>query len=336
MTVMDVSLKARTTRWVSCYVAWMRWGGGLLVSIASIWLLVRRLDGVGVRSALAVADYRWVVAGSVVVVATIFTRYRRWQVLLNWPCLPGRTVLTALLVGQVVNLVAPARSGDLVRALWILPEGEVHLAEILGSVVVEKLWDLLAFFACVSVLLLLMSLPSWLVRTAWMAALVLVIVVGAVWSGALSRSGRLLDSLTPLPRWVSQNPEHPLQVWFRRLAAGVASLRQPRVFRQALFWTGLTWTCGWLTNFFVLVAFDLFQPTAALFLLAALMVGGAVPVPGRLGIFEGICVVSLALFGVPPDRALAVGLVLHLVVMGPPLVVVSLLLLWPSTFRRIL
>ena len=69
---------------------------------------------------------------------------------------------------------------------------------------------------------------------------------------------------------------------------------------------------------------------AALFLLAALMVGGTVPVPGRLGLFEGICVLSLGLFGVPRDPALAVGLVLHLVVMSPPLVGAALLALWPG------
>jgi hypothetical protein len=61
------------------------------------------------------------------------------------------------------------------------------------------------------------------------------------------------------------------------------------------------------------------------------MVGGTVPTPGRLGIFEGICVVSLeSFFGVPFDQALAVGLVLHLVVMGPPLVTAALLAFWPS------
>lgn len=65
------------------------------------------------------------------------------------------------------------------------------------------------------------------------------------------------------------------------------------------------------------------------------MVGGTVPVPGRLGLFEGICVLSLTLFDVPRDLALAVGLVLHGVVMGPPLVGAALLALWPGRLRRV-
>ena len=65
------------------------------------------------------------------------------------------------------------------------------------------------------------------------------------------------------------------------------------------------------------------------------MVGGAaVPAPARLGVFEGICVISLALFGIPRDQALAVGLVLHLVVMGPPLVAAALLAFWPDHRSR--
>ena len=53
-----------------------------------------------------------------------------------------------------------------------------------------------------------------------------------------------------------------------------------------------------------------------------------VPVPARLGIFEGVCVVSLALFDIPFDQALAVGLLLHLIVMAPPLLAAALLALW--------
>ena len=121
----------------------------------------------------------------------------------------------------------------------------------------------------------------------------------------------------------------------RRLADGLESIRQPGISARANLWTALTWGLGGLVNWLILRAFGIPSVPAALFLLAALMVGGAaVPAPGRLGVFEGICVVSLALFGVPADRALAVGLVLHLVVMGPPLIAAALLVLWHSLAPR--
>ena len=66
---------------------------------------------------------------------------------------------------------------------------------------------------------------------------------------------------------------------------------------------------------------------AALIVLVALQVGTAVPSsPGRIGVFEYICVLSLAPFGVEREMALAYGLVLHAVAYGPPLVVGAALL----------
>jgi uncharacterized membrane protein YbhN (UPF0104 family) len=120
----------------------------------------------------------------------------------------------------------------------------------------------------------------------------------------------------------------------RRGLEGLAAACRPRVAGQALGWTGLTWLGGGLANLAVLTAFGLPHPPAALFLLIALMIGGAVPVPARVGLFEGICVVSLGLFGVDPERALAVGLILHGVVMGPPLAAAAFLALWPPSDRR--
>jgi hypothetical protein len=48
--------------------------------------------------------------------------------------------------------------------------------------------------------------------------------------------------------------------------------------------------------------------------------GVAVPsLPGRVGVFEGLCIVTLALYGVEREAAFAVGLVLHMVVFVPPI-----------------
>jgi hypothetical protein len=62
-----------------------------------------------------------------------------------------------------------------------------------------------------------------------------------------------------------------------------------------------------------------------------LMLGGNIPIPGKLGIYEGICVISLHnLFHLASnEQALAIGLVLRLIVMGPPLLAVTLLTLLP-------
>jgi hypothetical protein len=69
-------------------------------------------------------------------------------------------------------------------------------------------------------------------------------------------------------------------------------------------------------------------------LLAVLQLGVAVPsVPGRFGVFEGLCLLTLAVFGVEANLALAYGVMLHGVVLLPPLVLGSWWLVrlnWPA------
>jgi uncharacterized membrane protein YbhN (UPF0104 family) len=62
-------------------------------------------------------------------------------------------------------------------------------------------------------------------------------------------------------------------------------------------------------------------PVAALVLLAVLQVGTAVvSVPGNIGVFHYLTVVTLATWRVPAPVALATAIVLHIVSLGPKVV----------------
>ena len=310
-----------------------RWALGLGVAGLSIWLLARDLDWRVLGSVLGSAEYRWVLVGVLAIIATFFARAWRWQVLLWQSPLPLRPTMTALLVGQVVNLALPMRSGDVLRAIWISREGRASVAETLGSIVVEKVWDMLALVTCGLALLMRMPLPVWFSDSTWGTALALLLALACLWVG-LHWQETLFRWMTRLLARFPAGWDAALLPRLRRLADGLDSLRMPHVSTWALLWTAFTWGLGALANWTVLAAFGISSGAAAFFLLVALMVGGAVPTPGRLGIFEGICVVSLALFGIPRDQALAAGLVLHLVVMGPALLSAALLAFWPDWRSR--
>jgi hypothetical protein len=307
----------------------LRWVMGLAVAALSAWLLARDLDRRAVLSALGRADYRWVAAGAAAIVTAFFTRARRWQVLLGQARVRFRPALTGLLVGQAANMLLPVRSGDVARAAWIAPERETGAGAALGSVAAEKVWDLLALLVCGLVLLLWIDLPGWFARSTGATALALAAVGTILWAG-LHWQETLLRWAGQLLAWFPVGWDAALLDRLRQVAGGLESLRRPSLAVRALGWTGLTWLLGTLANLAVLRAFGIPSPAAALLLGVALMAGGSVPVPARLGLFEGICVVCLALFGVPRDLGLAVGLVLHGVVMGPPLVGAALLALWPA------
>lgn len=314
-----------------------RWTRGLL-GLGGLalfgWLLAREMDWAQVAHALRQADYLWVAVGTLAITATFFTRAWRWQALLWWAELRLGPTLTALLVGQAAGLILPLRGGDLVRAAWIGPQPGTAATEALGSVALEKVWDLLALLLCGAMLLPLLPLPAWFVHSAGGTLAALVVGGGVLWAILRWRETLFRWTAALLARFPA-GWDAALLPRLRRLAQGLDSLQDAGASGRALAWTLATWGLGCAANWAVMRAFGVNSFPVALLLLAALMVGGAVvPTPGRLGVFEGICVVVLGGFDVPGDTALAIGLVLHLVVMGPPLLAAALLpLLYPLTRR---
>jgi hypothetical protein len=305
-----------------------------VVAVLAAWWLVRDLDWEAMVGALRQADYRWVAVGVLAIVATAWTRTWRWEALLVPTRVRFYPALKALVVGQAVSIFVPLRGGDVVRAVWLGAESKASASQALGSVVLEKVWDLLALLLCGIALLVLMPLPGWFSRSTWGTALSLGVGVPLLWAGLRWKEFLLRyvgAVLARLPGGVGRVVMGPLE----RVAEGMDSLRRADASAWAFAWTVATWGLGGFANWAILTAFGLPSVAASLLLLVTLMVGNSViTTPARLGVFEGLVVVSLELFGVERNAALAMGLVLHVVVMGPPLVLSALLALAPPLLKQ--
>jgi hypothetical protein len=83
-------------------------------------------------------------------------------------------------------------------------------------------------------------------------------------------------------------------------------------------WTAIAWLLSVLTNWFLLLAFGL-PPSflMALFLLVVLQGGVAIPsTPGKIGVFQYLCVAALSIFGVPDAMSFSYGVVLYAIAFG--------------------
>ena len=88
---------------------------------------------------------------------------------------------------------------------------------------------------------------------------------------------------------------------------------------QVSFWTAVSWGTAILNNFLVLLALKIYLPwTASLLVLIILQAGISIPsVPGKIGIFEYMCVLGLSVFGIGQVSASSYGIVLHVIVLFP-------------------
>jgi hypothetical protein len=309
----------------------LRWFAGLSITALTVWLFVTRLAWYDTWRAVASADPLWIIVALLAITATLFSRAWRWQSLLasSRVNLVGR--ITAILMGQIVNQFIPLiRSGELVRAYWLKRYQDGIVIEALGSIALEKSWDLLAISVCSLALIFSIPLPAWFRQSAWGSLLTISLIVILLGLGLRWQTG-LIDLVEKTLGGLDQGWRQAWMPRIRRLVSALNVARHPRASLGAGLGTALTWALGMLANWSVLVAFGESSVWAAILLMIALMLGSAVvPTPGRLGVFEGISVVVLKLFDVPADRALAVGLVLHVVALGPPVVIGAALALWDT------
>jgi uncharacterized membrane protein YbhN (UPF0104 family) len=115
-------------------------------------------------------------------------------------------------------------------------------------------------------------------------------------------------------------------------------LRSPWIGLQLQAWSLLIWSMGILVNYVVFLVLGLSLPfVAALFLLIVVQVGIAVPsVPGKLGIFQYLCILALTPFGVSKSSALSYSVLLYLVGFGPLLLLGAFFIWWESAHGRLM
>lgn len=292
---------------------------GLLVGLGalSIALLVTLGGGREVLAALPLVNWRLVGLAALIHMGGFGLRGLRWQQLLGvmGHRLRWRYVTTLLLAGWFVSALLPARAGDLVRvgALRLGQAGNlpVPVAAALGSIVLERVLDLLAILALgigFGYVALGAQLPPW-VRATYLAgagAIALFVAATLLLPAFMHR----LRRLSSRPRWQSA-------VGFAaQLAESLGILvRRPLVALLVVGESLIIWLCDALLLWLAVAAAGPLLPFAsAAFVALTVDVTAAVPLtPGGVGQIEAVNAALLALFGMTPAHIAVAVLVMRAV-----------------------
>jgi uncharacterized protein (TIRG00374 family) len=297
--------------------AWL-WIAGIALSVIALAFAVHGVRWPEVWEAIRSARLSLVLLGLLTVLLTTVAKAARWRWLLypEHAHLRIRDLLAALLVGQMLNALIPARAGDLGRAYHLGEHARVSKATVLGSVVAEKAMDMVMLALCALITIPWLYLVPWvesstLVLTAT-AVVALLAVVAVAWFGE-----RLLERLYPLMQRLPVGER--LSRLGRSGVNGLQVFRNGRASLVAWLWSGLA---------YMFAAMDIHLPAYVGLLLMVVLYIGVVPpsVPGKVGIFHGITVLTLTAFGVSASLALAYGALLHLTIFVPPTILGLLIL----------
>jgi uncharacterized protein (TIRG00374 family) len=287
---------------------------GIAISVFAIWILIHSVDLDAAFAVLRTASPAWIGVMLVTSTLDIAARGARWRALLAPIApLPYRRVLGYTYIGYLANNVLPARLGELYRS-HALGEGEgVSRTTVLGTVVVERVVDTVMVVAIAAVAVLVLSVrgamsSAVLLGLAFVALLVIVLGLGIA-AHRLPGAARVTELISRRPR---------LLELARRLREGLAVAGQPKVIIAALAFSGLAWSASTLTFLAAGQAVNV-QLTIAqgALLTSGVALASIVPAgPGFVGTFELTVVAIADSLGIPRDSAFALGLLVHLVILG--------------------
>jgi hypothetical protein len=307
---------------------WFRVMLGTLISIVFLLLALKDVPLDQVAQSLARVNYVWVALAVLTMLAQSWLRAIRW-IRLYFPVERGLRALQMfgiVLISQMLNIVIPWRVGEIAR-IYLATEIEKRKpAQTIATLAVEKILDTLMMFALVLMIPLFITLPDWLEgpREGFiaMAIALFILALAILFSGdwIVNALGKI-----PLPwgkQFISANARIALNSLnaFKRWDLHLAL--------QAL--SVVIWFLGVVGNYLVFLAMDLQVPMISAFLLlAVLQIGGLVPsAPGKLGVFQILCIWTLALFAVDKSVGLTYGILLYLIAYGTPIVSGVLFLWW--------
>jgi hypothetical protein len=303
---------------------------GLVLALVLLYLFFRQADLAAVGTHLRHANYGLVALASLVALLSMVQRAWRWHYLMA----PIKRIglgplLSCTFMGWAVTGLLPGRLGEVARAVLLGRREEVSKTATFATVVLERIFDLLAVLLVLAVYLAFFPLPTGLdsdgqavmraMRLTGMLAMAGVVLGVLVIIGARLRPRRADSILRGLLGLFPARVAAKLGPFGRNFLDGFAGIGQPRLL-AAIFLNSLAvWAWILLSYYLLFWAFGLDVPYYAVCpLVAILVIGVLVPTPAAVGSFHKAAQIGLAtLWGVPNDLAISYAIVSHAVAFLP-------------------
>jgi uncharacterized protein (TIRG00374 family) len=310
--------------------------GGLLLAVALMAWVLRGTDLHAVMGHIKGVPLPGLIFGlllaSVLNISQSVFRVFRWGVLLEpvRPRIRFRPMFQAVVLGYMTTWIIPGRLGELVRPALLAGRERLPLGACLGSVLADRVLDGLA-------VVVLFAVGLWIAppvggsaeQTATIrgGALMLIVALAiplALFLAASANRDRLerrLHGKRGVFPWIARS--------MLAVSRGLDALRNPGLLGRALFQTLVVWLAIAAATWVGLrAAGALIPPAGTLVIMPLLVLGIALPTPGGAGGYHLAMKVGLmGLYGVTEPVAVAAGLLMHLVVVVPVILLGAALLI---------
>lgn len=284
---------------------------GFLLSILLIYLTIRQINFKESFELIKNVNYYILIPGIFLYASTYLLRSIRYYFMI-YPIKKTRVLenFPYTMLGFFMNNIIPLRLGELVRAKVTGERLQISRSSILGTIVVERLIDVIIFVLFFFIIMAVLPFPDFIKNTFYIcgagfgACLLILFLISKHEDKALHIFSKL-----PMPAKI----KNFIINLFEKFADGLIMLRKPGVFFTTFFFSVLIWIIE--SAFLVITAYACginISILGGIFVVIIIGIGAILPTaPGYIGAFEFMGVTALAALGVDKESAFACIAIFH-------------------------
>jgi len=296
---------------------------GLTISGVCIFFAVRGINFAEVGASLRTASYGYLVPVVAVVVFGLYLRCYRWGIILRSLVSYDQKTLFALgSIGFMAVCVLPARLGEFARPYLVKRKSGVRMSATMATIIVERVFDLLALMIVLFAVLLRVSLPPEIFR----AGMTMLAIAFSVFVVLIFLAVKRDFSLNTIDRMLGLLPDRMKQPLLRLAHSFIGGLQMLPDIKKTAFVGALSfviWLIMGLSNYLLFFAFGFdLSLINAYAVLVVVALGVMLPAaPGFLGTYHYACVLGLTAFGISKAAAFSYAVALHFIQIVPVILI---------------
>lgn len=278
-----------------------------IIGVVLLGLVLIRVDLREMIEALRAANYWYLLPALVAQMVFFVIKGLRWRYLfpLDKPIGFG-TLFSTTLIGYFGNQIIGASSGEFLRSIVLGQKESWSKSATLGTIFVEKIWDVLVLCVLLLALLWIIPVPP-LVQTVGQAGLVVLLIGAVLLVLLLSRSHWATSLVTVVIGRLSPGLARRMVGILERFILGVRAMQHWRRSLLALLLTLPMWLLL-VVSFYFLGRAALIELPLGPYVFPVVVIALAASIPNppwNVGMLEILSIATLGVFGVESSHALA-------------------------------
>ncbi|MBN2101773.1 MAG: flippase-like domain-containing protein [Candidatus Aenigmarchaeota archaeon] len=274
---------------------------GIIITIIFLFISFSNIDVGAVLSVMADSDILFVILGSAFYMSSFIFRGLRWKILVRKKInvkLPDS--VSYVIIGWAGNNIFPARGGELLRAYVTGKKEKAGTSFSLGTIVVERIFDVFTLVTILILLAFLSPFPEWVrqiilyISAILAAGVIILLILIKIEGGPFRRVKTIRDKTASFIlglKILDRNSIMPIYIL-----------------------SVISWACEILTFYSIGIATGLYISFfVAAFALIIVNIGVVIPSsPGYVGTFQFFCILALGVFSIGNNFAMGFAILVHI------------------------